>query len=61
VIEISGEFEQCPDADPDSKLAPEQAIKGCVVVPFAEGVSPEQVRFRGNLVSDEEPIAWTVE
>lgn len=60
VIEISGEFEQCPDADPDATLAPEQAINDCVVVMLAEGVSLKQVRFMGNPISQDEPIGWTV-
>ena len=60
VIEISGEFEQCPDADPDATLGPEQALNDCVVVTVTEGVSPKQVRFQGNLLSQDEPIGWTV-
>ena len=60
VIEISGEFEQCPDAESDATLAPEQALNDCVVVTLTEGVSPKQVSFRGNLISQDEPIGWTV-
>ena len=60
VIEIAGEFEQCPDADPDAVLAAKQALNDCVVVTMTEGVAPEVVAFRGNLVTDEKPVGWTV-
>jgi hypothetical protein len=61
VIEISGEFESCPDAEPGATLAAKEAINDCVVIPLTEGVSPGEVRFAGNLVMPEEAIGWRVE
>jgi hypothetical protein len=61
VIEISGEFEACPDAEPGATLAAKEAVNDCVVIPLAEGVSPREVRFTGSLLTPEEAIGWTVE
>lgn len=61
VIEISGEFEPCPDAETGATLAAKEAVNDCVVVPMTEGVSPREVRFAGNLVTPEEAVGWRVE
>jgi hypothetical protein len=60
VISIGGEFEPCPDAEADATLAPKQAATDCIVVTLADGVSPKEIRFRGDFVATEEPIGWTV-
>lgn len=61
VIEITGEFEACPDAEPGATLASKQAVNDCVVVPMTEGVSPREVRFAGDLITPEDAVGWRVE
>lgn len=61
VIEVTGEFDACPDAETGATLAGKQAIADCLFVPMTEGVSPREVRFRGSLITEEEPVGWKVE
>jgi hypothetical protein len=58
VISIGGEFEACPSVESDATLAAEQAVADCAVVTLTEGVSPQEVRFKGDYASTEEPVAW---
>jgi hypothetical protein len=61
VISIGGEFEPCPSVESDATLAPEQAVADCAVVTVTKGISPREVRFKGDYASTEEPVAWKVE
>jgi hypothetical protein len=61
VISIGGEFEQCPGADSQATLAPEEAIADCVVITLKEGVSPQEVRFEGDYAAELDPVGWKVE
>lgn len=61
VIRIGGEFDACPQGDPQASLGPEQAVADCVVVPMTEGVSPRQITFTGDYASTEKPVAWRVD
>ena len=60
VISIGGEFEQCPGAESQATLGPEEAIADCVVITLKEGVSPRDVRFQGDYASGAEPVGWKV-
>ena len=61
VISIGGEFDACPSVETDATLAAEQAVADCAVVTLTEGVSPREVRFRGDYASTEKPVAWKTE
>jgi hypothetical protein len=61
VIAIGGKFEPCPSADPEANLGEGEAIADCVVIALHEGVSPREVRFRGDYGVEQEPIAWKVD
>jgi hypothetical protein len=58
VISIGGEFEACPSVESDATLAPEQAVADCAVVTVTKGVSPREVRFKGDYAASEDPVAW---
>jgi hypothetical protein len=60
VISIGGEFEKCPDAEPQATLAPEEAIADCVVITLKEGVSPQEVRFQADYAANQKPVGWTL-